>query len=87
MHAGSDRPEFAPPPEPALLRAFALAVLAHLLLVVALTYGLHWKREAQDAAVEAELWSALRDVRHLRSPKASCSRRPGCAAGCWRTPR
>ena len=59
MHAGSDRPEFAPPPEPALLRAFALAVLAHLLLVIALTYGLHWKRESQDAAVEAELWSAL----------------------------
>jgi len=59
MHAAADRPEFAPPPEPALLRAFALAVLAHLLLVVALTYGLHWKREAQDSAVEAELWSAL----------------------------
>jgi hypothetical protein len=29
MHAAADRPEFAPPPEPALLRAFALAVLAH----------------------------------------------------------
>jgi colicin import membrane protein len=59
MHAGNDRSEFAPPPEPALLRAFVLAVLAHLLLVLALTHGLQWKREAQDAAVEAELWSAL----------------------------
>lgn len=59
MDASRDRPEFAPPPEPALLRAFALAVLAHLLLVFALMHGLQWKRESQDAAVEAELWSAL----------------------------
>src|SRR4051812_45555164 len=59
MHAAADRPEFAPPPQPGLLRAFVLAVVAHLLLVVALTQGLHWKRESQDAAVEAELWSAL----------------------------
>src|SRR6059058_4961244 len=59
MHAAADRPEFAPPPQPGLLRAFALAVLAHLLLILALTHGLHWKREMQDAAVEAELWSAL----------------------------
>ena len=59
MEASRDRPEFAPPPEPALLRAFALAVLAHLLLVLALTQGLRWQRETQDAAVEAELWSAL----------------------------
>jgi colicin import membrane protein len=59
MHAADDRPEFAPPPEPALLRAFVLAVLAHLLLLFALMHGLQWKRDAQDAAVEAELWSAL----------------------------
>src|SRR3954470_24369902 len=59
MHAAADRPEFAPPPQPGLLRAFVLAVVAHLLLVLALTQGLHWKRESQDAAVEAELWSAL----------------------------
>ncbi|MDE2607436.1 MAG: cell envelope integrity protein TolA [Burkholderiales bacterium] len=59
MDAAADRPEFAPPPQPGLLRAFALAVLAHLLLLLALTYGFHWQREAQDAAVEAELWSAV----------------------------
>jgi colicin import membrane protein len=59
MHAAADRPEFAPPPQPGLLRAFVLAVLAHLLLILALTHGLHWQREVQDAAVEAELWSAL----------------------------
>jgi colicin import membrane protein len=59
MDAAADRLEFAPPPQPGLLRAFALAVLAHLLLLLALTYGFHWQREAQDAAVEAELWSAV----------------------------
>jgi colicin import membrane protein len=59
MNAAADRLEFAPPPEPALVRAFILAVVAHLLLLLALTYGFHWQRESQDAAVEAELWSAV----------------------------
>lgn len=61
MNAASadDRLAFAPPPQPGLLRGFALAVLAHALLVAGLMHGLQWKRDAQDAAVEAELWSAL----------------------------
>lgn len=59
MNAAAERLEFAPPPQPGLLRGFALAVLAHGLLVAALMHGLQWKRDAQDAAVEAELWSAL----------------------------
>jgi colicin import membrane protein len=56
--AADDRLAFAPPKQPGLLRAFALAVLAHLLLVLALMQGLNWKRESQ-LAVEAELWSAV----------------------------
>ncbi|MBC5784993.1 cell envelope integrity protein TolA [Ramlibacter sp. USB13] len=59
MDASADRPEFAPPPERSMLRGFALAVLAHALLIAGLTHGLRWQRDAQDAAVEAELWSAL----------------------------
>ena len=59
MHAAADRLEFAPPPPPGLLRAFVLAVIAHLLLVLALTYGLRWQRETPVVAAEAELWSAL----------------------------
>jgi colicin import membrane protein len=61
MHAdhADDRLAFAPPQQPGLLRAFGLAVVAHLLLVLALMHGLQWKREAQNAAAEAELWSAL----------------------------
>jgi colicin import membrane protein len=57
--ADDDRLAFAPPKQPGLLRGFALAVLAHGLLVAGLMHGLQWKRDAQDAAVEAELWSAL----------------------------
>ncbi len=59
MHAAVDRLEFAPPPPPGLLRAFSLAVLAHLLLLGALTWGVHWKRQDDNPTVEAELWSAL----------------------------
>jgi len=59
MHAAADRPEFEPPPQRGLIRAGALALVAHLLLVVALTYGLRWKNEAENVSAEAELWSAL----------------------------
>ena len=59
MHAGTDRLEFAPPPQPAAVRAFVLAILAHLLLLLALTWGINWKRDADEIAVEAELWSSV----------------------------
>ena len=58
MPVASDRLEFAPPPPPGMLRAFALAVAAHVLLMLALTWGVSWKREAQNISAEAELWSA-----------------------------
>ena len=54
-----ERGEFAPPPQPGMLRALGLAVLAHLLLLAALTWGVHWKRQSEDTVVEAELWSAV----------------------------
>ena len=59
MLAATDRLEFIPPPAPGLLRALALAILAHAFLLAALTWGVHWKREAATLSVEAELWSAL----------------------------
>lgn len=59
MLAATERFEFAPPPPPGLLRAAALAVVVHGFLLVALTWGVHWKREASTLSVEAELWSAL----------------------------
>ncbi|HEY8356280.1 MAG TPA: cell envelope integrity protein TolA [Ramlibacter sp.] len=54
-----DRSAFTPPPQPGLVRAGVLAVIAHLLLVAALTSGLQWKRDATELSAEAELWSAL----------------------------
>jgi len=66
MHAATDRLEFAPPPTPGLLRALGLAVLAHFFLLAALTWGVHWKREAVTVTAEAELWST---VPQLAAPK------------------
>ena len=59
MHAHDDRDQFAPPRPPARLRAIALAVLAHAILIGALTWGVNWKSSADMPAVEAELWSAI----------------------------
>lgn len=59
MHAATDRLEFAPPPPPGLLRALALAVLAHAFLLAALTWGVHWKSDDISVSAEAELWSAV----------------------------
>lgn len=60
MHAAADRNEFIPPQPPGTLRALGLALLAHLLLLGALTWGVHWKRQSDnDLGVEAELWSAV----------------------------
>src|SRR5512133_146017 len=58
MPASTERFEFAPPPQPGLVRAFVLAVIAHVLLMLALTWGIHWNRENEDISAEAELWSA-----------------------------
>ncbi|MDO9145432.1 energy transducer TonB [Rhodoferax sp.] len=59
MHAAADRLEFAPPATPGVVRAVLLALLAHGLLVAALTWGVHWQREAQIISIEAELWATV----------------------------
>jgi colicin import membrane protein len=59
MQASADSLAFAPPPEPGAFRGFTLALIAHLLLLVALTWGINWQRDNQTAAVEAELWSSI----------------------------
>lgn len=58
MPVASDRLDFAPPQQPGMLRAFGLAVVAHLLLLAALTWGINWKHDNENLAAEAELWSA-----------------------------
>ena len=73
MHAHDDRDELAPPTPPARLRAIALAVLAHVLLIVALTWGVHWKTSTDQPAVQAELWAA---VPQQAAPRADPSPEP-----------
>jgi colicin import membrane protein len=51
--------EFGPPPEKRSMRAFTLAIIAHLLLLGALTWGVNWKRSDPASSFEAELWSAV----------------------------
>lgn len=58
MSLASDRPEFTPPSTSGRGRAIGLAVLAHAFLIAALTWGVSWKREANNAPIQAELWSA-----------------------------
>jgi colicin import membrane protein len=59
MPSLTDRIEFGPPREMRSANAFMLALLAHLLLLGALTWGVSWKRTEQTASFEAELWSAV----------------------------
>jgi colicin import membrane protein len=53
----SGRPEFCPPPNARSWKALALALAAHLLLVIALTWGVSWKSSDEAAAFSAELWT------------------------------
>ena len=50
--------ELAPPPAQGLGRSLGLALVVHLLLLIALTWGISWPTDSTPA-VEAELWSAL----------------------------
>lgn len=59
MSIARERLEFAPPPSPGLVRAIAMAILAHGLLAGVLTAGIKWRRETPPVTVQAEIWSAL----------------------------
>ena len=50
--------ELAPPPAQGLGRSLGLALVVHLLLLIALTWGISWPTDSTPA-VEAELGSAL----------------------------
>lgn len=59
MPSAADRLDFAPPGDAGSVRAFGLALLVHLLLIAALTWGVNWKRSDQSVSFEAELWSSV----------------------------
>jgi colicin import membrane protein len=50
--------DLRPRPPKGLSRAATLALLAHVLLVIALTFSVNW-RTSEPAGVEAELWAAV----------------------------
>ena len=58
MQATQDAVSLAPPHPPGMLRALLLALIAHALLLAALTWGVHWK-QTESTAVEAEIWSSV----------------------------
>jgi colicin import membrane protein len=55
----AERIAFQPPKPGGTGRSVALALLAHGLLMLALTWGIHWNSEPDTLSVSAELWSAL----------------------------
>lgn len=59
MPSAADRLDFAPHGDPGAWRAFGLAVLVHLLLIAALTWGINWKHSDPNLSFEAELWSSV----------------------------
>jgi colicin import membrane protein len=59
MHATADQLDFAPPPQSHHMPALVFALLAHVMLLLALTWGITWKRESEDVVAEAELWSSV----------------------------
>lgn len=60
MPSTDDRLDLVPRPEPGVLRAFSLAIVVHLLLAAALTWGVSWKSSDPTISFEAELWSNVR---------------------------
>ena len=64
--SGLQQPDLKPPREGRWGGPVGLALVVHALLIVALTWGVGWKRDAPPTVFEAELWSAL--------PKAAAPR-------------
>lgn len=59
MQATSDTQDFKPPRAGRWPAPLVLALGAHVLLMAALTWGVHWQQNATPVAFEAELWSSL----------------------------
>lgn len=59
MNAAASRLDLSPPTDHRWGRPLTLALVAHGLLVAALTWGVSWQSDTVAPAVEAELWSRL----------------------------
>jgi hypothetical protein len=80
MPSATDRLDFGPPRDAGSLRAFGLALLVHVLLIAALTWGVNWKRSDQTVSFEAVVQRAPRGCaqtgRDGAYSTASCSIAP-----------
>jgi len=56
--AAAERDAFAPQKLPGMRSGLALAIAAHVLLILALAWSVHWKSSEPEGVV-AELWSAV----------------------------
>jgi colicin import membrane protein len=59
MQVTADVLNFKPPRPGRWGKPVVLALVAHALLMAALTWGVHWKQDEPPVAFEAEIWSAL----------------------------
>jgi colicin import membrane protein len=59
MPSTENRPDLAPRDETGSVRSFSYALVVHLLLAAALTWGVSWKSNDPTVSFEAELWSSL----------------------------
>jgi len=57
MPSTDDRLDLVPRDEPGAVRSFLFALIVHLLLAAALTWGVSWKSNDPTISFEAELWS------------------------------
>lgn len=57
MQSTADHLDLAPPRNGRWLGPMGLALVAHGLLVIALTLGVQWQNDGEPVTVEAELWS------------------------------
>ena len=59
--------EFTPPDESGGGGSLLLALFVHALLLMALTWGIQWRTDPQDEALDAELWSNIPEPIALKS--------------------
>ena len=59
---------FLPPKPQVSVRAFVLALLAHLMLLLALTWGVSWHQQAELESSTAELWSNTPNLTQQAAP-------------------
>ena len=83
MPSTDERPDLLPRDEPGAVRSFSFALVVHLLLAAALTWGVSWKSNDPTVTFEAELWS---NVQQEAAPALEATLWGCCASALpWRS--